>query len=226
MYNEKRLNELPIPIIPSGHENNDTTVSSTNNNDSDLNTSAHNETDLHEFNHSISDEIGRCNEFDGLNISNDSSNENGDSNITSTVENDNVLLPTTSVYLETNENCDTDITPDSSLIDPIKDEPDFNLDSEEQNQLEDILRFNDDASDANLSVIDPSNGAEIESDEEPELVDEDKLTEFPMPMSANLLGLTKREEDPISMSLAFNEKVIMLGDNHSISILKFYQHNI
>lgn len=221
MYNEKRLYELPIPIIPSDHENDETTISSTNNNDFDVNTSAQDETDLHEFTNSISDENSRSNGFDGLNISTDSSNENGDSNVTSTVQNDHVLLPTTTVYLQTNENGDADITPDPTLIDPIKNEPECNLDSEEQNQLEDILNFNDDASDANLNAIDPSNGAEIESDEEPELVHEDKLTEFPRPMSANLLGLTKREEDSISMSLAFNEKVIILGDNYSISTSTF-----
>lgn len=212
VYNEERLYEMPIPIIPNGHENNETAVSSTNENDSDVNTSANDQTDLHELTHSILDENSRCNEFDSLNISKIS-----DSNVTSTIEEDDVLLPTTGVFLEANENSDTDITPDPALIDPIKDEPELDLSSEEQNHLEDILN---DVIDANLSSIVPSNEAESESDDEPELIDKDKLTEFPKPMAANLLGLTKHEEDTISMCLAFNEKVIMFSNS------KYYFLNI
>lgn len=199
LYNEERLQELPIPFIPIGDE---TVVSSTFNNVSELNESAQD----------VNDTQSSVNGATGLNSSKDLTNlsiQSNDSIVSSTVD---IPLPTAKVYLESNDEWQNEITPDQIEFDPIKNEPEFELDEDERRRFEQILNFNNESSNENESLIMPNASDLIESDDEPVLIGEVEKENFPMPMPANLLGLTKREDDSISMTLEFNEKVSIFGN--------------
>lgn len=189
MYSEKRLNELPIPVIPNNEENNSSLVSS-----SDRGTE--NEADPNDTNHSTSDS-NRANDFiepnlvDALAIE---STENVDPVVSSTVE--DLLQPTHEVFLPTTEFDDSGLSQTPNPIE-IKEEPELHLDVEDQNHIDFILMDGDEQ----------CSSEDDESDDEPVLIDGDNLDKFPMPIAATMIGLTKRENDPISGSLAFNEKV-------------------
>lgn len=137
MYNENRLNELPIPVIPNNEENNSSLVSS-----SDGGTES--EADPNDTNHSTSDS-NHANDFiepnlvDALAIE---STEHDDSVVSSTVE--DLLQPTHEVFLPAAEFYDFELNHTPNPIE-INEEPEFNLDVEDQNQIVFILMDGDES---------------------------------------------------------------------------------
>lgn len=181
---------MPIPVIP----NNETSISSTTN-------------DVFEPDTTFGDgEYSSANQFasnDGIVGNENDSNSHND--VTSFASE---LTTTETVFLPENEDALV-LEPNSSECDPIKEEPDFELNEDEEILFDDILDDIDSQFGSSQSADGEKSNDEPdgESEDEPILLEEDKNKKIPMPMAANLLGLMKRERDPISGSLAFNEKV-------------------
>lgn len=196
---------MPIPVIPDKDS-----VSSTTNDDSEPNTSFGD------------DEISNANQFssNGQSVSISTAGTNDDSerfgDVTSTVSE---LATTETFFLPEHEDDDDAVAIETNLIeyDPIKEEPEFELDEGEQILFDDILADIEEHCDSSQSAEGEKSNGDLngESDDKPILLEEDKAKEFPMPMAANLLGLMKREGDPISGSLAFNERVNVYNINVS-----------
>lgn len=189
---------MPIPVIP----HNETSVSSTTKNDFEPDTSFEDEensntTHFSSNNESVSSSTAG---IDDVSIRYD--------NVTSSI---NELTSTEQVFLPEHEDgiAALVIEPKSIEFDPIKEEPEFELDESEQIQFDDILADIDEQCDSSQSADGEKSNGDLngEFEDEPILLEEDEIKKFPMPMAANLLGLMKREKDPISGSLAFNEKV-------------------
>lgn len=205
------MHELPIPLTSICDEN---IVSSTLNNASELD----------ETEQDVNDTQLAVNEANCSNSSNDLTNlsiQNDDSIISSTTD---IPLPPNRVYLESDKDGQNDITPDQIEFDPIKIEPEFELDEEERNRFEQILNFDDESSYEDESLVVSNVTDPIESEDEPVLIGEVEI--FPMPMPANLLGLTKRENDPISLTLEFNEKVSIFVYIHQMYNSAIFISNI
>lgn len=199
VYNEQRLLKLPIPVIPD----NEISVSSTTNNDIEPDAS-------------VGDE-------ENLNASQFSSNDQSVSNSTAGIDNDSnqyddvtssVSESTTTGAVFLPEHTDDPIAalviePNSIECDPIKEEPEFELDEGDQVLFDDFLADIDEQCDSSQSADGEKSNGDLNGESEDELIllEEDKIKKCPMPMAANLLGLMKREKEPISGSLAFNEKV-------------------
>lgn len=204
------MHELPVPFITIFDEN---VASSIFNNVSELNESAQDVNDTTQSAEHGASCLNLSNDLTDLSIQND------DSIVSSMVD---IPLPTAEVYLESNDDGENDITPDQIEFDPIKNKPEIELDEEERNRFEHILNFDDESSNGSVSLVMPNSSDLIESDDEPVLIGEVEMEKFPMPMPANLLGLTKRENDPISMTIELNEKVSIFGDMHLLNDMKSY----
>lgn len=189
MYNDERLVELPIPIILHNNDFEDASFRDEENSNAS------------QF--SCNDQTVSSSTA-GID---DGSNKNDDVD-SSVSESTTTELATEAVFFRDYDDglAALVIEPNPFECDPIKEEPEFELDEGEQIQFDDILADIDEQCDSNQSA----DGEELndeQTEDEPILLDQDKITKFPMPMAANLLGLVKRENDPISGSLSFNEKV-------------------
>lgn len=184
MYNEERLYEKPIPVITVTLNNDDDNinlVSSTVNDDTEEQPTV----------------TGNENDPNAID----------DTNVSTTVEENEIPLPSAEVFLETNENGITEVDQsDEFELDPIKMEPEFQLNEDERNRFDEMLNFSDEISNSDDDVSSTPH-ADDESDNDIVWNDGDEVGKFPMPMAATMYGLTKRENDPISLSVSFNEKV-------------------
>lgn len=189
MCNEQRLFEVPIPVIP-------------NNDDVCQLVSSSSET-VPEQSETSFDSTGTEteNSVDIASNTHDSSDENISS---SGRPNDSEVTPA-QIFLEEGTNDALEISPDQTNVDPlIKEEPEFHLNDDDQGIFDEVLNFSVDVTgDTGNDPLTFGN----EADDDERFLDEDKIEKFPMPMVASQTGLTKRENDPISMAMAFHEKV-------------------
>lgn len=207
MYNEERLQELPIPVIP-------------HNDDVCQLVSSSSET-VYEQSETSFDPNGTETENSVHTTSN--INNSFNENISSTgLPNDSKVMKT-QIFLEEGTNDALEISPDQSEVDPlIKQEPEFHLNDDDQIIFDEILNTSVELDGTGDNGDDPFT-TENQSDDDERFLDADKIEKFPMPMAASHIGLTKRENDPISMSMAFNEKVSYFSDyllnDHIITFL-------
>lgn len=229
---------MPIPVIPNHDEDICTSVSSStectgsvseqNETFIDQNETfiAQNETVSENVIDSTSNVNDCYDEGSTLQTSEITSNSYGNDelNVSTTVDDHQMLLPTTQVYLDEDVLDGSAIISGESELDPIKQEPEFYLDEDEQNCFDEILNFGDehDGTDKNANV---SCASENASDDDEYFVNEGKMDKFPMPIPASQFGLTKREDDPISMSIAFSEKVGYFHVRYMKSTLAFHCGN-
>lgn len=206
LYNEERLNEVPIPVIP-------------NNDDVCQLVSSSSDTVLENSGISFDqNETGTKNSVDTTSEINDCFDEI----ISSTGLLNDSEVTTTKIFLEEGENVALEISSYPFEVDLlIKQEPEFHLDDDDQNIFDEILSASVDGNGENGN--EPLT-TEKECDDDERFLDADKIEKFPMPMVASQIGLTKREDDPISMSMAFNEKVtwfLRLLNEHLINLMSF-----
>lgn len=167
MYNEKRLHEVPIPVISNDDEVCQLVTSSS-------------EAVLEQTETSF--DPNRT-ESENSVATTSNNNDSIDENISSSDLSNEFEVTTNQVFLEECTN-GLEISQDQSEIDPlIKQEPESHLDDDDQNIFDNILSTSSEFDSQGDNGNDPVT-SENQSDDDERFLDADKIEKFPMPMTA------------------------------------------